>query len=269
MTDTRESTDSPSSIVAIACWMDLLGYGGAIDKAGFDPAHPLARRPLSRLYAFQRVVSKNSSGGFPTLVMNDGAVAYSNIDNVRSDKVWRFIERCWTLYNEATTVDLRAGGPGLRGVIAVGLRAKGSNRGIVAQEDALTAIIDALASGKLDRDGAVAEARKVRRVFDIVPQLQANFAFTRAYEAESAGTAGGFPGPNLFLDEAVFADGLPVWIRAGPSVPWHPAKASLSTSFVPLIEIDAVSPEAARATFRTGSQLRAVLRYPGGRQKPA
>lgn len=246
--------------------MDLLGYGGAIDEGGFDPAHPLARKPLARLYAFQRIVSKNSSGGFPTLVMNDGAVAYSNVENVRSDKVWRFIERCWALYSEATAVDRRAGGPGLRGVIAVGLRAKGSNRGIIAQEDALTAIIDDLANNRIDRDTAVAEARKVRRVFDIVPQLQANFAFTRAYEAESAGTKAGLPGPNLFLDQAVFIDGIPSWMRAGAAVQWRPAKTSLSTSFVPIAEIDAASPEIARAAFRTGDQLRQVLNYPGGRR---
>jgi hypothetical protein len=193
-------------------------------------------------------------------------VAYSNVENVRSDKVWRFIERCWTLYNEATTVDRRAGGPGLRGVIAVGLRAKGSNRGIIAQEDALTAIIDDLVNDKIDRDTAVAEVRKVRRVFDVVPQLQANFAFTRAYEAESAGSKAGFPGPNLFLDEAVFANGVPPWMRTGPTVPWRPAKTSLSTSFVPLTEIDAVPVESARAAFRTGDQLRELLCYPGGRR---
>ncbi|UKK94640.1 AbgT family transporter [Brucella pseudogrignonensis] len=260
------SSKTANSIVAIACWIDLLGYGGAINEGGFDPANELSRQPLSRLYAFQRIVAKNSSGGFPTLVMNDGAVAYSNIENVRSDKAWRFIERCWNLYNEATAVDIRTGGPGLRGVIAVGLRAKGSNRGIVAQEDALTAIIDDLVAGKTSRDEAVAEVRKVRRVFDIVPQLQANFAFTRAYEAESAGSDGGFPGPNLFLDEAVFASGIPPWIRTGKQNHWHPMKAALSTSFVPILEIDGISPETARTAFRTGDQLRQILSFRGGRR---
>lgn len=262
----RATSKTPNSIVAIACWMDLIGYGGAIDKGGFDPGHELSRRPLSRLYAFQRIVSKNSSGGFPTLVMNDGAVAYSNIENVRSDKAWRFIERCWNLYNEATAIDIRGGGPGLRGVIAVGLRAKGSNRGIVAQEEELTAIIDDLVAGKAGRDEAVAAMRKVRRVFDIVPQLQANFAFTRAYEAENEGSDGGFPGPNLFLDEAVFASGIPPWIRTGTQNHWQPKKASLSTSFVPILEIDGITPETARTAFRTGNQLRQLLSFPGGRR---
>lgn len=63
------------SYFAIARWLDLLGYGGAIDEAGFDPAHPLAQPPLRRLRALYRIVSKHSSAAFATLVMNDGAVA--------------------------------------------------------------------------------------------------------------------------------------------------------------------------------------------------
>src|SRR3546814_4085467 len=104
--------------------------------------------------------------------MNDGAVAYSNVELVRSDKVWRFVERCWALYQEATTTDRRSGGPGLRGVIAVGLRAKGSNRAIVAQDKELTAIIEDLVAGRIDKQKALANARKVRRGFDIIPRSE-------------------------------------------------------------------------------------------------
>lgn len=249
--------------IAIACWLDLLGYGGEIDKAGFDPTHPDARAPLRRLRDFQAVVSEHSSGGFPTLVMNDGAVAYSNIEPSRSDKAWRFIARCWALYQAATEIDLANGGPGLRGVIAVGLRAKGSNRGILAQDEAVTGIIEQLVAGTIDRKKALADARKVRRVFDIIPQLQANFAFTRAYEAETAGTAAGLPGPALYLDTAVFAHDLPHWIRSGPPVPWRPAKSSLATSFVALEAIEPVADEVAHTALRSGQVLRTILQ---GRQ---
>lgn len=257
----RRSKAAAPSYVAIACWLDLLGYGGAIDKAGFDPAHPLAQPPLRRLRAFHRIVSKHSSAGFPTLVMNDGAVAYSNVELVRSDKVWRFVERCWALYEEATATDRASGGPGLRGVIAVGLRAKGSNRGIVAQDKELTAIIEDLAAGRIDEKKALADARKVRRVFDIIPQLQANFAFTRAYEAEQAGSAAGFPGPNLFLDAAVFAAGVPEWISAGELIAWTPKKASLATSFIAVRGIDTVNDETAHTALRTGQQLLDLLSH--------
>jgi hypothetical protein len=260
------STGSAPALVCIACWFDLLGYGEMIDAAGFDPTHVNAKRPLARLRAFHRIVAKHSSGGFPTLVMNDGAVAYSNVEQVRSDKVWRFIERCWALYGEATLTDTRNGGPGLRAVIAAGLRAKGSKRGIVAQDNAIAKIIGDLSAGRIGRDFALAEARKVRRVFDIVPQLQANFAFTRAYEAEQSGTKGGFPGPNLFLDVAVFKHGVPRWIISGLSNPWKPKKNSLATSFIAVTEIEKVPGDVAHAAFRTGRELLDVLSYSGGRK---
>lgn len=238
-----------------------MGYGTAMAKAGFDPAHPLAKRPISRLRAFHRVVAKHSNGGFPTLVMNDGAAAYSNVESVRSDKVWRFIERCWALYSEATTTDLRSGGVGLRGVIAVGLRAKGSSRGIRAQEDEHLRIIEDLDAGMIDKTAALARARRVRRVFDVVPPLQANFAFARAYEAEREGSKAGLPGPNLYLDTLVFRDGIPEWIRAAPSVDWSIDRLRLSATFVALQEIGGVSDEEAQGALRTGRELMLHLCY--------
>jgi hypothetical protein len=246
--------------VAVACWLDLLGYGTDIDKAGFDPAHPLASRPLKRLRAFQRIVSDHSNPGFPTLVMNDGAVAYSNVDPSRSDSLWRFIERCWRLYEEATASDHKSGGPGLRGVIAVGLRAKGSNRGIIAQDQALTDIIDQLVAGAIDQKRALLDIRKVRRVFDIIPQLQANFAFTRAYEAETAGSSAGLPGPALYLDTRVFARDVPHWVRSGAPIAWRAKKSSLATSFVAIGGIGRVDDEVAHSALRSGGDLRAVLK---------
>lgn len=255
-----------ASIVTIACWFDLYAYGTEIEEACFDPSHSSAEKPIRRLRAFQRIVRDNSSTAFSTLVINDGAAAQTNIEEPRSDKAWVFLQRCWKLYREATELDLRSGGLGLRAVIAVGLRAKGAKAGIVAQEEAHTGIIDALVCGEIDRDEAVSRARKVRRAFDIVPALQANFAFTRAYEAESSGQAGGFPGPNLFLDTMLFRGDTPDWIDAGPARPWRPEKRSLSTSFITVRSILAVDDTEARASLRNGRELRALLGYPGGRR---
>lgn len=267
MSESRSRSTNPAlPYVAIACWLDLLGYGGDIDEAGFDPGHPLAKAPLGRLRAFQRIVSEHSGPGFPTLVINDGAVAYSNVDPSRSDNVWRFIARCWKLYRAASDIDRASGGPGLRGVIAVGLRAKGSNRGIVAQDDAMGSIIEQLVAGVIDREKALADARKIRRVFDIIPQLQANFAFTRAYEAEQSGSAAGLPGPALYLDTTVFTHDVPHWIRSGPPIPWKPTKTSLATSFIALDEIEPVATAAAHAALRSGDELRSMLQEPAAAQ---
>jgi len=265
MTEKHRSSGT-ASIVSIACWFDLYAYGGEIEEACFDPSHIAADVPIRRLRAFQRIVRENSSSMFPTLVINDGAAAQTNIEEPKSDKAWLFLKRCWKLYREATDADLRTGGRGLRAVIAVGLRARGARAGIDDQEKAHTEIIDALLNGEIDRDEAVSRARKVRRVFDIVPALQANFAFTRTYEAESSGKKGGFPGPNLYLDTMVLKSGVPDWIDAGLSKPWRPEKRSLSTSFIPVNNILEVADATARASLRTGSELRALLSYPGGRR---
>jgi hypothetical protein len=61
--------------VAVACWVDLLGYGSMISRAGFNPLHPDARQALVRTQAFHTIVAEHSARHFPTLVMNDGAVA--------------------------------------------------------------------------------------------------------------------------------------------------------------------------------------------------
>lgn len=250
----------PTTLVAIVCWLDLLGYGSEMDNAGFDPAHPLAARPLARLRRFHRLVAKHSSAGFPTLAMNDGAAAYSNVGLVRNDSVWKFIERCWSLYSEASVLDLDNGGIGIRGVIAVGLRAKGSARGIDAQEKELVQIIEDLVAGRVDRAGAIARARRARRLFDIVPPLQANFAFARAYLAEQAGTADGLVGPNLFVDTHVFKCGVPTWMHAGQEIDWTAKRASLSTKFVPVIGFDFVPDHEAHKAFRNGEELKEILR---------
>lgn len=265
MSDTRRRSGS-SAIVTIAAWFDLYAYGAEIEEACFDPADYRADRPIKRLRAFQRIVRDNSTTMFPTLVINDGAAVQTNIEEPRSDKAWLFIQRCWKLYREATDADKRNGGLGLRAVIAVGLRAKGARAGIVAQEEEHTAIIDALVNGEIDRDEAVRRARAVRRVFDIVPALQANFAFTRVYEAESSGREGGFPGPALYLDTMIFKGGTPDWLVAGAAKPWRPSKTSLSTSFIPIEGMRSTDDSTARANLRTGRELRALLSYPGGRR---
>jgi hypothetical protein len=103
-------------------------------------------------------------------------------------------------------------------------------------------------------------------VFDVVPALPANFAFTRAYEAESSGKDGGFPGPNLFLDTMILKDGTPDWIQASQPRPWRPKKLSLSASFITVEDIAPVDGATARASLRTGRDLSALLSYPGRRR---
>lgn len=248
--------------VSMACWLDLLGYGAMLNRASFDPYHPIAKRAIEPLRAFQEVVANNSLAAFPTLVINDGAVAYADVGIDARDKVSAFVERSWILFEAASATDIAGGVGGIRAVVAAGLRAKGSRRGFMKQDADYAAIIRSLASAAIDERAALAAMRKVRRVHDIVPQLQANFAFSRAYTAEASGKKGGIGGARFFLDRSVLAGEAPAWMTVSDPIPWEPGAqiASLATSFHAVEAMDPL-PEGAERAFRTGRELYERLRH--------
>jgi hypothetical protein len=89
-----------------------------------------------------------------------------------------------------------------------------------------------------------------------VPQLQANFAFTRAYVADSVGAAGGLKGPSFFIDSSLFEfDTLP-WIRFGDPIRWSHERLGLRAIFLPVIEFPAMShPSGGPIGLRDGLQV--------------
>jgi hypothetical protein len=256
--------------VSLAFWLDLRGYGAMLNRANFDPTCRDAKAAVGRLHCFQEVVSRHSRTTFPTLVINDGAVAYRDIGMTRTDRALPFIERCWDLFQAATAGDAAAGRKGnLRGVLAAGLRAKGSNRGILAQNTAMTEIIVALAGGRLSLDEAKRAVWRVRRVQDIVPQLQANFAFSRAYTAEQGARtdAAKLAGPHFYLETRLLREGVPDWMQVGEPIDWEPQAewlSTLSTTFVQVRAIDR-SAEYREHAIRTGREMLSLLSYNGER----
>ena len=256
---TRSSKADP--VVSLAFWLDLRGYGAMLNEARFDPTCPEAKAAIERLRRFQEVVAAHSRTSFLTLVINDGAVAYRDIGLTVSDRALPFIERCWNLYQATMEADLQLGGIGLRGVLAAGLRARGSNRGILAQNSAIERIIGDLADGRISRDEANRLAWSVRRVNDIVPQLQANFAFSRAYTAEQGGSEGKLEGSRFYLETRVFRDGVPVWMIAGEPIAWKPKAEWLSALATTFVEVQAIKAGVGRENgIRTGREMLPSLR---------
>jgi hypothetical protein len=256
------TSTSGSPIVSLAFWLDLRGYGGMLNGAGFDPTCTEAKPALLRLRRFQEIVADHSLTTFPTLAINDGAVAYRDIGLTRRDRAWLFIQRSWDLFQAATKADRELGGIGLRGVLAAGLRSRGSNRGILAQNATMAKTIEDLAGGRISKDEALKACWRVRRVHDVVPQLQANFAFTRAYTAEQGASVGKLKGSLFYLETRIFKDGIPHWMTADKPINWEPTAkwlSSLATSFVEIQAINQSAPDCDKA-IRTGREILATLR---------
>ena len=225
--------------VSVACWIDLLGYGRMIAEAEFNPIHPKSKDALRRLRRFHEIVADHSMRYFPTLVMNDGAVVYRDLSLRARSVTHDFLRRAWDLFKDINSDENARGHPGARLVLACGFRMRGRRAGIDASSRHFQSIITRFEAGDIDANQAIREAASVRQPFDIVPQLQANFAFTKAYVAENSGHAGGLPGANFYVDLIMFARPNPPWLVTGPEIPWADVRLGLSTSFSSLIDLPA------------------------------
>ena len=66
---------------------------------------------------------------------------------------------------------------------------------------------------------AILKALSIKPCYDVVPELQANFAFTKAYLADDAGSKGGFGGNNFFVDSSIFDKDMPDFIKVSDQQP--------------------------------------------------
>jgi len=217
------------------CWIDLLGYGAMIAKADFNPMHYKASEAMERLRRFHQTVASHSVRYFPTLVMNDGAVAYRDLSLRSRAPTHDFLIRAWNLFNNIKLDENGRGLPGARVVLATGFRMRGRRAGMDATARHFRSVMRRYQDGDISADEAIREATHIRKPFDIVPQLQANFAFSKAYVAESSGKKGGLGGANFFVDLALFDRPMPAWAIAGKTVKWSNDRLRMRASFAPIL----------------------------------
>ncbi|WP_222848811.1 hypothetical protein [Sphingorhabdus lacus] len=231
-----------------------------IAGGSFDPLSPQAKEAIQRLRAFHRIVAEHSDRNFRTLVLNDGAAAQRDLSFRSVGPTHQFLARAFDLYNALQASEYRNGWPGARMFVATGFRALGSRRSIDLGRTQLGSILERLAAGAISADQAVREAASIERYFDVIPQLQANFAFTKAYVADSIGSRGGFSGPQFFVDELFFDDGIPAWATGGAIISFRDDRLDLSGSFFPVTNILAPGKlDAASSGIRNATQIASVL----------
>ena len=109
----------------------------------------------------------------------------------------------------------------------------GRRAGLDECSEAIRAIIERLEAGFIDAERAVAEAGRLRSTFDVVPQLQGNFAFTKAYLADQGGTKAGLVRAQCFVDMVLFSK-PPTFLDLGAAISWRHKSLALAAQFAPV-----------------------------------
>lgn len=246
--------------VSIVAWGDLLGFGSKIAEASFNPLDERAKASKSRMRDFHRVVAEHSSRHFPSLVINDGVAAFRDL-SLRSRSVSHdFLEKSWELFSAINAQEAKRGDPGVRMVVACGFRMKGRKAKFESDHSKVNSILRRFREGSLTAEQAIREASTARPSFDVVPQLQANFAFTKAYIAESSGSGGGLPGANFYLDTAILLDPTRAWPAYENRIKWRDATLGLDTEFLRVSNLPKVKhPEGGASELRTGLEVAQFL----------
>ena len=166
--------------IELSCvaWMDLLGYGAMLQQAQFNPNDKRAVLAIRRLKDFQQTVMQHAHAVFPAMPINDGVAYFADLTRRSTSKTADFLRRSIEAYQAVNEVEKAAGYPGARMVLALGPRARiGRPRRAPGH---LENILARLNQGLITDVQAINEAFKAGPIAGFVPQLQANFAFTRA-----------------------------------------------------------------------------------------
>lgn len=206
--------------VSICAWIDLLGYGSMLTESQYDPTVNLSLKAVERLETFHKTAAKHSHRRFNIHALNDGLICSMDI-SPRTQKVTSdFIKRIIKLHEEINIVDAAIGYYGARTIIASGFRIRSTEK-ITVESGIKNAIFRRLDEGTLTVKEAINMAMQSRPYFGVIPELQANFAFTKAYLVDNAGSKGGFAGPNCFIDLSIFSNPLPNFISFSEYINWN------------------------------------------------
>jgi hypothetical protein len=216
---TRRKGKNYSVEISGVAWLDLLGYGSMLRAVSFDPTHAEAHAAVHRLKRFQTTATSFACPQLQALIVNDG-VAYVRQLSPRSNSVsYDFLSRVFEAFSAINHAEFLNGEPGARMIVAVGPRLKIPGVG-KPRTTHLQSIVERYASGRITGEQAISEAFHSTPVTGSIPELQANFAFTKAYLADQAGSKAGLAGPHCFVDSVLLSSEAPNWIQSDAKVEW-------------------------------------------------
>jgi hypothetical protein len=232
----------PVEISAVA-WMDLLGYGSMLRDVAFDPSHPQAQAAVDRLKQFQRIAASFATKHFPAMPINDATAFFHDLTPRTNAVTYEFLTRSIQVFEKVNKVELSQGHPGARMIIAVGprMRISGVAMGDLGHKKS---IFERVQNGIITTEQAIHEAFRSGPIAGFVPQLQANFAFTKAYLADEMGSKVGLGGANCYIDLCIFSEKPPDWVRFRRTQPW--SSRGMSTTFGEFDSLDRLKAQQTR-----------------------
>lgn len=216
---TAQGSSRKIEVVAVS-WTDLLGYGSMLAEANFDPTHTRAKEAIERMRRFHEVTEDFSNRYFSVSNMNDAAIATRDMSPRAASVTYDFISRSVDFLNAVNKIDQDDGFPGARMIIAAGLRVRPESQDELYETGNAERIIRKIRNKSADAVQVVHEALRFSPTYKLSPELQVNFAFTKAYLADSDGSEAGFAGPNCFIDMAFFEQEHPEYFSFEKFVDW-------------------------------------------------
>lgn len=202
-------------------WFDMLGYGSMLEKVNFDPTKVEAQNALKRLNSFHEIAAKHACKHFPIHAINDGIIAFKDLSPRAKSVTFDFVDRALKLFEEFNKIDTQDGFPGARMIIATGFRVRIPRTLPEVTNGKLKSIKKRISENVMSTEQAIREAYETRPYFGLLPELQANFAFTKAYLVDSNGSKGGFGGPNCFIDLSLFKSSEIEWLKFEKIIDWE------------------------------------------------
>lgn len=221
--------------VSICAWIDLLGYGSMLKDAGFDPSVDLAQDAINRLEIFHKTASNFATRKFNIFAINDGLICNMDLSSDSKRIPMNFLKNVIELHNEINRIDIQNGFYGARTIVSAGFRVRKVNS-VTVISGVKDFLLKKLSKKAIKPEEAVNMAIKSRPYFGIIPELQANFAFTKSYLVDTDGSSAGFKGPKCFIDLAIFEQPMPEFIKFSNYINWN--KYGLNAKFGEMKECD-------------------------------
>lgn len=222
--------------VCCAAWIDLQGYGSMLESVGFDPTSSLAQEAIERLDQFHEQLYGAANKRCTVLIINDGAVLCGDLSKRSASPTYDFISRVFSLHQEINKAEASRGFAGSRCILAAGFRVRRKNTGKEALINGYgNHLVEGAKAGSIPVNQAITSALMLKPFVAAMPEAQANFAFSKAYLADSGGKKAGFLSNGFYLDSALLKS-IPAWLSVGSEVQWQ--SHGMSATFYEINEID-------------------------------